>query len=109
MTTEQPMVTMESVSAALGLKNLMRLKYVILSVNDIPTPVVFPAHLQHDAMVPSGACGGQLIHRVISAGFCEVVHSERGYRMAIRVGGASQSLQVSSRPEDSEIVAQLFR
>ena len=102
-----PVITMESVSAMVGKPKLLP-KYVILDVEGIPTPVLFPAHLQHsdvgvgiDRMfIKSGD--------IISAGFYEVrprlVLYETTPTLEVTVSGHSESLGVSHRPEDAEII-----
>lgn len=71
----------------------MQLKYVIVEVMGVETPVLFQGFLQHAA----GASGLVGSGRLVAAGFCEL-------RPLVRVWGESISLGVCSRPEDALII-----
>jgi hypothetical protein len=78
-------------------KNLT--KYIMLDVEGIPSPILFQAHLKHDAMVPKGRFGEMMTYRVLSAGFYE---NGECY-------GDSESLRLSARAEDAEIIANMVK
>ena len=121
MTLDPTNLTMESVKPIMAPK-VMRLKYVILDVNDIPTPIIFPAHLPHDTMVPRALtyiirdrpfC--EPLYEVISAGFCEIeidwdIGSTHAFpEIAVKVSGGSINLQKSARAEDAELIERALR
>lgn len=68
------------------------MKYVIIDVNGIPTPIIFSVLLQHQQMAFN--------QKVISAGFV-FKHSETHQYVAY---GKSVGLNVASRKEDDAIL-----
>lgn len=88
-------VNMQSVGTALGLGQKLsfthRIKYVILDISGIPTPIIFPAHLRHDGAVLNGK-------DALSAGYCEITPA------GVMVYGGSTSLGLTSKNEDAEII-----
>jgi hypothetical protein len=80
-------------------KNLT--KYIMLDVEGIPSPILFPAYLKHSDMVPPryGGTYEKRLYRVLSAGFYE---NGECY-------GDSESLRLSARAEDAEIIANMMR
>lgn len=81
---------------------MQNLKYLILSVEDVPTPVVFAAVLSHKAVAD------KLGLRVLSAGFVRFVSSP-DHKIYAAVFGESDSLKIASRPEDGEVIEPFFR
>lgn len=106
MTLDPTNLTMESVKPIVAPK-VMRLKYVILDVSGIPTPIIFPAHLPHDTI--------KTPYEVISAGFCEIeIDLEFGSthvfpELKVLVSGGSINLQKSARAEDAERIERALR
>lgn len=100
----------QSVSAMVGKPKLLP-KYVILDVEGIPTPVLFPAHVVHEHMADGVSSYVPATLEVISAGFYEakpglVPYGPKHVRteIVVTVSGHSESLGVSHRPEDAEII-----
>jgi hypothetical protein len=71
------------------------MKYIILDVSGIETPFIFPESIGHNEAKPTNLCGCE----IVSAGFCN--HSGN-------VWGESITLKKKYRPEDSQIIKQLF-
>jgi ribosome modulation factor len=67
------------------------MKYVIVSVQGVPTPILFPDHLNHCDMVPQGC-------KVTAAGF---FHIEEG---KVLVHDGSTSLGMKSRDIDARVL-----
>ncbi len=77
-------------------------KYIIFDNAEIEIPIVFPTLIQHKdmaAMVKTKYPDA----KPISAGFCRLVDEK------LVCGGDSVSLQLKPRPEDSELLTQLFK
>jgi hypothetical protein len=68
------------------------MKYIIIDLQGIPTPIIFSTMLQHNQVAGS--------HKVISAGFV-FKHSETHQYVAY---GKSVGLNVASRKEDDAIL-----
>ena len=108
-------LTMESVKPIMAPK-IHKLKYVILDVSGIPTPIIFPAHLPHDTVVPRACmeCDGRPpLYEVISAGFCEIESMasfwSKESSIKVLVSGGSVNLQKSARAEDAELIERALR
>jgi hypothetical protein len=104
---------METVSAMAGLtKPTLKPKYIILDVNGVETPFLFPAHITHLNAVPS-LDGKTDAWQVVSAGFYRVgIHYRNDDcepEPYVTVFDGSFSLGVSSRPEDAAIIAALLK
>lgn len=74
-----------------------KMKYVIISNNDMEMPVIFPDSIPHKAF--------QHFHP-ISAGFCRISNSATG--IGYDAFGKSVGLHLCSRPEDASILKQAF-
>jgi len=87
------------------------MKYIIFDIGDIgdiELPVVFPDLIQHSDVVAKSAWGKE--GTPVSAGFFEI-HAPAGLQpdnMYI-ARGESISLNLKSRPEDSDILTKFFR
>lgn len=77
----------------------MKNKYIMVEVEGLPTPIIFPGYINHSDMV---RMMGLTREHVLSAGF--VQFSDDG----IVPYGESISLGVISRPEDKAILATSF-
>lgn len=64
--------------------------------NGIETPILFPQTLKHDVVASQMDCEDSLI----SAGFVRL-----GPAGMVQVSGHSHNLNLSSRPEDEDIIA----
>lgn len=79
----------------------MELKYVILKVDAMETPVLFPAFLQHIGVSEGILARERDAFRavsVVAAGFCHID------AVAVRVWGYSEGLGIGSRPADAEVI-----
>lgn len=98
-------LTMADVSTALGQSKPMKLKFVMLDVSGIPTPIIFPAHLPHDTV--------KTPYEVISAGFCEIESMapfwSKEPSIKVLVSGGSINLQKSARAEDAGHIERALR
>lgn len=80
-------------------------KYVIVDIEGIPSVFTFQAHIGHSNGLPE-----MFHHKVVSAGFFEVsIRMDEGSthmfpELEITVWGESNTLGVSSRPEDRFIL-----
>lgn len=66
------MTALETVKPFMGqmeqTPKMLAMKYIVLEVEGIPTPILFPAHLGHDAMVPKvGDVKGEACKKAIEA------------------------------------------
>lgn len=82
---------------------MQNLKYLILSVEDVPTPVVFAAVLSHKAVAD------KMNLHVLGAGFVRFLASPKTSSLFAAVFGESDSLNIASRPEDGEVIETFFR
>jgi hypothetical protein len=71
----------------------MKSKYIIIELDGMEVPLVFPRFLLHEAVAMS------VNNTICSAGFCEL--SSGGKWIA---GGQSISLNLNARPQDAEIL-----
>ena len=77
------------------------LKYIVFQHRGMLTPVIFSRFVSHDIIAN---CQG-LFFGVISAGFCNIRY---GKGIEVYVFGRSITLNIDSRPEDTEIIKRLF-
>lgn len=91
------------------------MKYVMFDVDGIDVPVVFPEVIQHYQMVVNTIWGSKVTP--VSAGkitmtvFKEFDHRRGVEETSIEVQayGESISLELKSRPEDSDILTRYFK
>lgn len=82
------------------------MKYIIFEIDGLPSPVLFPEYVPHSTVALSlqseEAKAGHAV-RAVSAGFCFRAKADR-----VQIHGRSESLNLDSRPEDSQIIAALL-
>ncbi len=91
-----------------------RIKYIIMEVSDGETteilPIVFPCNLVHKEMYRAarnsyyGTIGGARTIYCVAAGFARIDNSIPLSIEAINVFDKSETLNVSSRPEDAKLI-----
>ena len=91
-----------------------RIKYIIMEVSDGETteilPIVFPCNLVHKEMYRAarnsyyGTIGGARTIYCVAAGFISIDESIPLSEESIEVFGKSETLNVSSRPEDAKLI-----
>lgn len=72
------------------------MKYVMLEFNGIPAPILFPDYVPHKAV--SVELSHVLGQKIKSAGFVSIGET-------VETSGHSESLGVSSNPDDAKIIA----
>ena len=73
-------------------------KYIMVELNGLETPIIFPAYIQHHEMAMNKT--------VVSAGFVSI--GMINDKVEVEAYGKSVSLRVQARPEDSEILKRTF-
>lgn len=74
------------------------MKYIIYEINGIPSPVLFPDHIPHRNIAV--ALSGFYSRALVSAGF---------FTADLGAHGQSESLNLSSREEDTPIITNFLR
>jgi hypothetical protein len=67
-------------------------KYIIIAHDGRELPILFSRELQHSTVMPKSA-------RALSAGFYQFIAPDQ-----VLVTGASETLKLSSRPQDAELI-----
>jgi hypothetical protein len=81
-------------------------KYLIVELDGIPQAAMFSETFSHAAIadgIQSQFRDSPILCEIVSAGFFE------GSAFNVEVFGSSDSLSISSRPEDAEIIATEFQ
>lgn len=85
------------------------MKYITYTIGYVPQGSVFSEGVKHSSIAHAIALDAAQMDQpfnLLGAGFCNSHLSRRGYvsELKVEVFGASESLRLSSRPEDAAII-----